>query len=278
MQHSDARKDSAAGRASWWAALVLAAVCQSTLVSCGEGPTSLEHGRKLVQEGDAHYGQAAEADGANREQEMRAAIECYESALELLDEQNAPLYWARASFRLALCYSNLGEHDKAIPHGEAALRVYGEKTHPEEWARTNSMLAIAHQQTEDRKRAIEHFEAALRVYQEHTHPDKWADTNYLLALCYHRAEDLDQAVAHYQAALRIYREDTDPVEWADTNYWLAACYQDNGMFEQAVSHFQRALSGFEAAGDQKRAEEVRSAIAEINAERHQHAAEEARPH
>ena len=104
----------------------------------------------------------------------------------------------------------------AIECFESVLRFYTERDFPQDWARAQNNLGVAYRtlpggdRTENINRAIACFEAALRFRTERDFPLGWAETQHNLGNAYvnlptgARRANLERAIACYEAALRGY--------------------------------------------------------------------------
>ncbi|HZP83117.1 MAG TPA: hypothetical protein VFB21_15860 [Chthonomonadaceae bacterium] len=199
-----------------------------------------------------------------RDANVRRAIACFETALQVCAEADYSELWATLHNNLGLACHNLPTGDRgrnlerAIACYEAALRVYTEQSYPEDWARIQSNLATVYGDlpTGDRgqnlQQAIACCEAALRVRTEERTPVEWAATQHNMGNAYarlrmgDRAANLQKALACYEAALRVRTEQEMPVEWAMVQGCLGNVYTDLPT-EDKSANLQQAIGCYEAA-------------------------------
>jgi tetratricopeptide (TPR) repeat protein len=200
----------------------------------------------------------------DRDENLRRAIACFESALRVYTESDFPANWAVTQNNLGTAYWNLPTGDRsenlrrAIACYEAALRVRTESDFPANWAMTQNNLGNAYWnlQTGDRGenllRAIAYFESALRVYTESDFPADWAMTQNNLGNVYwalptgDRGENLRRAIACYESALRVRTESDFPADWAMTQNNLGNAYRALPTGDR-VENLRRAISCYRAA-------------------------------
>jgi tetratricopeptide (TPR) repeat protein len=122
------------------------------------------------------------------------ALECYQSAMQIIVEEEFPMQWAIIQQGLSAIYlmrtggNSLDNIQEAIARGQSALRVLTRTTCPFEWAGAHTYLGEAYRQASFhinlqelysglavmQEQAMRHFEAALQVYTEYDYPLEWA--------------------------------------------------------------------------------------------------------
>lgn len=201
--------------------------------------TSEQKGRALSRKawsllllGEMHVGQ----------DQLIAAVNAFETALQHLSQSESPLHWAFAQNGLGNALSTLGQQTDSIDlleRAEAAFHVaLSERTQtrvPLEWASTQnnlgnalSALGMRDQGTARLGAAVAAYTAALEEYTQTRAPLDWAMTQNNLGVAMaalgEREEGtarLEAAVAAYTAALKERTQTRVPVYWADTQLNLS---------------------------------------------------------
>lgn len=209
---------------------------------------------------------------------LLAALECYEKAAAIYQEQLRMDDWAREQYNLGNVCCELPQDsfpekwEQAIEHYANALRVRTAATHPEGHARILENLGTAYRELLAGNRqanllkSIRCYREALRVYTPSSFPRENAAVhnnlgNTLLSLA---AADRPRGVRHAQwalyhfaRALRFRSRDSFPGDYAITQFnrgqallWLAAeGLQPESYLRQAQICFCEARQNFRV-GDQ----------------------------
>ncbi|MBD2485137.1 CHAT domain-containing protein [Planktothrix sp. FACHB-1365] len=204
----------------------------------------------------------------NTEENLKAAIACYQQALIVYQQQTYPQQWAATNNNLGTAYSDLAALENpqenikaAIACYEKALIVRQQQTYPQDWAGTNNNLGSAYlrlaaiENTEKNlKAAIACYQQALIVYQQQTYPQQWAKTNNNLGSAYLRLaaientkKNLKAAIACYQQALIVCQQQTYPQDWATTNNNLGTAYSNLAAIENTQKNLKAAIACYNKA-------------------------------
>ncbi|WRH64909.1 MAG: CHAT domain-containing tetratricopeptide repeat protein [Planktothrix sp. GU0601_MAG3] len=204
----------------------------------------------------------------NTEENLKAAIACYQLALIVYQQQTYPQDWAMTNNNLGNAYLRLAAIENtqenlkaAIACYQLALIVYQQQTYPQDWAMTNNNLGTAYsdlaaiENTEENlKAAIACYQQALIVRQQQTYPQQWAGTNnnlgnaYLdLAAIENTEENLKAAIACYQLALIVRQQQTYPQDWAMTNNNLGNAYLRLAAIENTQENLKAAIACYQQA-------------------------------
>ncbi|WP_254174772.1 CHAT domain-containing protein [Planktothrix pseudagardhii] len=204
----------------------------------------------------------------NTQENLKAAIACYQQALIVYQQQTYPQDWAMTNNNLGTAYRNLAAIENtqenlkaAIACYQQALIVYQQQTYPQDWAMTNNNLGTAYSDLaaientqENLKAAIACYQQALIVYQQQTYPQQWATTNNNLGTAYsdlaaieNTQENLKAAIACYQQALIVYQQQTYPQQWATTNNNLGTAYRNLAAIENTQENLKAAIACYQQA-------------------------------
>ena len=199
---------------------------------------------------------------------LEQAVVTYETALELLRRNSAPLEWAETQANLGVSLATLGTHEdgtknlrQAVAAFEAALDEYHREDVPFDWAWTQANLGTAlmtlgerEDSTERLEQAVAAFEAALEEFSDDSRSFQWAVTQNNLGLALRvlgeredSTERLEQAVAAYEAALKELSDDTRSTQWATTQTNLGDALVYLGRLENSTKRLEQAVTVFEAA-------------------------------
>ncbi len=228
---------------------------------------------------------------------LEAARRSMDMALPDLQTSGKPEEVAEAEMNLGLILQNLaGMHrariQDAIAAYQRALRTFTAATHPVEFAILQNNLATAFLSipfTDERSKmrealAVQAFEDGLNSVTLIDHPGEYAmlQNNLGNALQYvsssHRIENGFRALEAYDEALRVRTLEDAPSEYANTIANKANCLAnlpddpaapDAGNPEHlkaAIALYGEAASVFDQTGEVHKAQTVRDAISELQAE------------
>lgn len=209
----------------------------------------------------------SELPDGDRTENLRRAIACWETCLQIYTEQEFPFEWGAAHRQLGTGYLGIragAREDNlktAIRHYEAALRVTSENNSPEDWAEIQNNLGIAYEALpdsglEEKTSNLEHamacFHAALRVRTFQDWPNEWARLQRNLGSALRDlpsgdpTDNLERAIEHSHAAMRVFTYENFPTEFALTQFGLAAAYRKLWAGDRA-ENLKRAISCLEIA-------------------------------
>ena len=183
----------------------------------------------------ARMGTALQALPDSGAQSLERALQCFQSAIETLQQHGQPAEVAEAELNQGLVMQALiglgrGRITDAIAAYHRSLRVFSRETYPQEYAVLHNNLAIAYLSmpaTDETGRmrealAVQSFEEVLKVINLIDHPSEYAMINNNLgnALQYaasgHALENNLRALAAYDEALRVRNVRDTPLEYANT--------------------------------------------------------------
>ena len=200
--------------------------------------------------------------------QIRAAIACYDAALEIQTREFAPDNWANIQNNRGNAFHALREGDRAanlhaaLACYDAALTVYTREDSIREWAEIVCNKANALDDFEGANRsqktreAIALFDEVLAAVTPGEWPQIWADAQNDKGCALKTLGGLDDDAARYRAALAcfdaaltIYDKTTAPHAWAraQNNKGNAFDFLAVGDSAEAEADLERALECYEAA-------------------------------
>lgn len=199
------------------------------------------------------------------QENIRAAIDCFEQALTVFTLEIAPSAWASIQNNLATVYKmKPGNDDQnirpAIACWDKALTIFQKDNYPFEWANVQRNLGIAYKDlntgdpVENLTRARNHLLSALEIFTLDQQPILWAEVQNVLGNVFFRAttgnrtENLKQAIVCFEDALTVRMPETYPVQFAGTqvnlgNAWLSLPTGDRKEnLHKAINCYEDALT------------------------------------
>ena len=253
----------------------------------------------------ARMGTALQALPDGGADSLERALQCFQGAIQTLQLSGKPEEVAEAELNQGLVQQALSAMGRAsitdaIGAYQRALRTFTRERYPQEYSVLHNNLAIAYLSmpaTDERGRmrealAVQSFEEVLKVINLIDHPSEYAMINNNLgnALQYasssHVLENNLRALAAYDEALRVRNPRDTPLEYANTIANKANVLRslvpdpahasiDDGAaaladpLGDALALVREAADLFERHGDGHKAQLMRDAQAEIDAERAQ---------
>lgn len=225
-------------------------------------------------------------------QPLERALQCFQSALEVLQHHGKPEEVAETELNLGLVQQSMagmgrGRITDAISAYQRSLRTFTREAFPQEYSVLHNNLAIAYlsmpasDQTGRMREAlaVQSFEEVLKVINLIDHPSEYAMINNNLgnALQYassgHVLENNLRALAAYDEALRVRNPRDTPIEYANTiankaNVLRALVAEDGGAdpLTEALVLVNEAQALFLQHGDGHKAALMQDAAREIRAE------------
>jgi tetratricopeptide (TPR) repeat protein len=189
------------------------------------------------------------SDPFNRAAFWQLITPLYEEMLQILEAEFGPEHRsvATALNNLAILYSYMGDHEKALQLCERALNI-NEKVldfqHPDVATNLNVLAAI-YREMGDYEKALPLCERVLEIREKvlgSQHAGIAATLNNLASV-YKEMGDYEKAFPLYQRALEIVEEVLGPqhLDVATTLNNLATIYRKVGNYEKALSLHKRAL-------------------------------------
>lgn len=199
------------------------------------------------------------------QENIQAAIDCFEQALTVFTPEAVPYAWASIQNNLGTVYKlKPGGDDQnirpAIVCWEKALTIFQEDAYPLEWANVQRNLGIAYKDlntgdpVENLIRARNLLLSALEIFTPDQQPVLWAEVQNILGNIFfrlttgNRSENLKQAIACFDAALTIRTMETYPAQFAATmvnlgNTWLSLPTGDRAAnLRKAIDCYEDALA------------------------------------
>jgi DNA-binding SARP family transcriptional activator len=195
-------------------------------------------------------------------QHMPEAVECFEQALELsgVDSERG----ARAAANVAQAYVDLGRFDEAWSAAERSLAIQRQQGNRYLEGVSLGVLGRASRELGQFTDAVEQLELALTIFRELGQQYGEADCLTDLADALLCLDQVDAAIARLRESLAISREIGAVHAEAVTLQLLGHALGRSGDQGQARSQLTEALRLFEELGDRAQADEVRTALAELD--------------
>lgn len=206
--------------------------------------------------------------GADRDADVRRAIEHLETALGALSAERDPAAWAEAHLELGNAWNALPSGRKlenvqrAITCFERAAQVWTRQAEPERWANLQNHLGQsweklpAGERAFNIERAIAYFQAAMEVKTREADPAGWATLQNNIGIAWAQMPGGDhsmhigRAIECHQQALEVWSASNRRAEWAATqnNLGIAwAMLPSSG--EAREKNLRRAIAAYKAALD-----------------------------
>jgi len=199
------------------------------------------------------------------QENIQAAIDCYEQALAIFTPEAVPYAWGSIQNNLATVYKmKPGSDDQnirpAIVCWEKALTRFRKDAYPLEWANVQRNLGIAYKDLntgdpiENLSLARDCLLSTLDIFTQDQQPVYWAEVQNSLGNVFFRlttgnsSENLKQAIACFEAALTIRTLETYPAQFAATmvnlgNAWLSLPIGDRAEnLHKAIDCYEEALA------------------------------------
>jgi tetratricopeptide (TPR) repeat protein len=206
-----------------------------------------------------NLGRACDTSGRHAE-----GIEHLNEALVLAERHDDVHEQAYVHGNLAWVWERQGDYRKALEHGTRSLRL--RRARGDRVGEANALHAVGWcaARLGDYDQAREHSHAALALHRELHHRRGEAVALSTLGYVAHHTGNYRQAVHRYEQSVRLSREIDDSTSVATTVNRLAASYAAAGDHDRARAAWQEALSVYQRQGRDKRAEEVRRRLAELD--------------
>lgn len=207
--------------------------------------------------------------GADRDVDLRRAIEHLESAIAGMDPSASPEWWAEAHAELGSAWLSLPSGRKlenvqrAITCFERCAQVWQRESDPDRWAAVQNHLGQAWERLPagDRalnlRRAIECFNAALEVKSRDADPIGWAMLQNNLGIAWVQVvpegegdatENIRRAIDCHQNALEVWSAHNRRTDWAATQNNLGnALALLPASDEERERNLRRAMAAYKAA-------------------------------
>jgi DNA-binding SARP family transcriptional activator len=194
-------------------------------------------------------------------QHMPEAVECFEQALALSSRDDER--GARAAANVAQAYVDLGRFDDAWSAAQRSLDIQRQQGNRYLEGVTQGILGRSSRELGRFTDAVGHLELAIAIFRELGQQYGEADSLTDLADALLCLDQVDSAIARLHESLAIRREIGDVHGEAVTLRLLGLALDRAGDQVQARGQLTEALRLFEELGDQKRAGDVRAALATL---------------
>ncbi|MEO6890842.1 MAG: tetratricopeptide repeat protein, partial [Ktedonobacteraceae bacterium] len=203
--------------------------------------------------------------GADRSQQMEAAIVACEAALQVYTLQRYPRHYADVHITLGTAYreriagTQRDNRERALQYYQDALQLYTLEHDPMKYAQIQHGLGQAYQlriagiRQENMEQAIAHCQRALHIYSLETFSLEYAQTLLTLGTAYlqriagERHDNLEQAITYYRQAEDVLTPEDAPVEYALSQHALATAFsqriagEQRDNLERAITYYHRSL-------------------------------------
>lgn len=204
----------------------------------------------------------------NRKDNLRRAIEAFQSALTYYTPETAPLDYALIQNNIGTAYNDLSIVENreenlrlAIEAYQNALEYRKPYIRPLDYGMTQNNLGTAYadlasvENREDNlRRAIEAYQNALKYRSPETAPLSYAMAQYNLGNAYrelakieNREENLRLAISIYQDALQYFTSQNAPLSYAMTHNNIGIIYMDLASTENQEENLNLAITAYEHA-------------------------------
>ena len=204
----------------------------------------------------------------NPQENKEIALNSYQLALTVFNQENYPEYWAASQHALGNVYSVRIEGEKsenienAINCYENALTQWIQVSIPLQWAMTKYALGNAYRERilgdkgENIDTAINCYKLTLGIWTKDIVPLDWAMTKHALGVAYserilgNKGENMETAINCLENALSIYTKDKEPLKWAVTKYALGNAYKQRVLGDKrkniatAINCLENALAKY----------------------------------
>jgi tetratricopeptide (TPR) repeat protein len=200
---------------------------------------------------------------------LRAAIDCHVAAAEAFESLGMAGDWARVEFNLGNSWCDLAEATgedrwaEAVAAYEKSLLVRTRDKDPEHHAAALENLGTAYRQLAQAGKSIRCFRQALWIYTPAANPEKCAALhnnlgNTILSFPGDIARNARRALRHFDRALGLQAQHPDTRPYGVTQYNRAQAYVRLGDFKTAVTCFREAARAFQACGEERLLELIRT--------------------
>jgi len=179
----------------------------------------------------------------NRNKNIDRAIECFNSALEVFDQEASPENWGMVQHNLGTAYlcrwhgDRAQNQESAINHYKQALLTRTREVNPAAWSDTQNNLGLAYRERilgdsgENYEMALQHYLNSLEECCRDTMPFEWADTQKNIGSIYKErilgnpSTNLEESIRRCNLALEVFNKNTYPAQWAELKIVLGLIYQ-----------------------------------------------------
>ncbi len=173
--------------------------------------------------------------------QFKAALQTYQSALELFQELNNEIGKAEALLSIGMTYRMLSQHSEATEFVDQALNIAKELNDKELIARCLTEKGVISYFISQYSNALELYQQAIQLSQEIKNPEIEGTALNYRGMIYRNQGKLDQALLSFQKALETIPEiDINPIRVYILNN-IATIYEMRGDYPQSLELSQKAL-------------------------------------
>jgi len=192
------------------------------------------------------------------------ALIYYTGSLSLARNLGNRVVEAAVLNNIAGIYYRVGELDKALDYYEESLKL---QTDEKEKATTYNNIAIIYSSKGNYQKAVEYFQKAIEIHKMSGDDHKVSQWKLNLGDTYRKMKDYEKAERYILEGLKGVKKVGDKYWEAVGYYYLGWLYIDKGDKKTAKDYFTRAYNLFKSIGAEGNAEEVLSAIRELEKKR-----------
>ncbi len=195
------------------------------------------------------YDEGLRLAGERTEVGYRRALERFQQALALFQQQGDRLREADTLSSLGFVYTALGQNPQAITTLQQALAIHRQLGSRAGEARTLINLGAAHNRLGQSAQALLAYQQARDAAQATGDRSLMATALNNLGITYHNTGQPQQSLEHYQRSLALLQELGDRRREATTTANIAAVYESTGQLQEALRYNQQAQSLYQQLGD-----------------------------
>jgi tetratricopeptide (TPR) repeat protein len=192
------------------------------------------------------------------------ALIYYTGSLSLARKLGSRVAEAAVLNNIAGIYYRAGELDKALGYYEESLKL---QTDEKEKATTYNNIAIIYSSKGNYQKAVEYFQKAIEIHKMSGDDHYVPQWKLNLGDTYRKMKDYEKAEKHILEGLEGVKKVGDKYGEAVAYYYLGWLYIDKGDKKTAKDYVTRAYNLFKSIGAEGNAEEVLSAIRELEKKR-----------
>jgi adenylate cyclase len=181
--------------------------------------------------------------------DFRQAIELYQRALQVYEEQSNNAGAARVLTYMGIAYQYSGEFTMALEQYHRALEMHQQQGNRSGAASAIGNMGTVYYYTGDYPKAMEHYQRAVNEFEELGNRASMAGNYGNLGNVYQRIGDYPKALEQYRRALKMNEDLGDRASVALFTGNMGLVYSDTRDYSQALECHRRALAMYEEIGD-----------------------------
>ncbi len=195
------------------------------------------------------YDEGLRLAGQRTEVGYRRALEKFQQALALFQQQGDRLREADTLNSLGFVYTALGQNPQAIITLQQALAIHRQLGNRAGEARTLINLGAAHNRLGQSAQALLAYQQARDAAQAAGDRSLMATALNNLGITYYNTGQPQQSLEYYQRSLALLQELGDRRQEATTIANIASVYESTGQLQEALRYSQQAQSLYQQLGD-----------------------------